>query len=156
MKRFYGLLLALTIVLGLGFAPAVFAADHENAAAGESSGEGGGEEGKKITPEFEYLQLDPLNLPIVTDGGVLQQISLVVSLEMKFGNLEKVKQYQPKLADAYIQDLYGLLGMGHGLMNGNVLDVKMIKDRLALITTKVLGPDMVKDVLLQVVQQRRI
>lgn len=147
MRCLHRLILASIVIFGLCFAPAVFAVEHENS---------GGKKGEKVNPEFEYLQLDPLNLPIVTDEGVSQQVSLVISLEMKFGNLDKVKLYQPKLADAYIQDLYGMLGMGHGLMQGNVLDVKLIKDRLALVTTNILGPDMVKDVLLQVVQQRRL
>lgn len=145
------LCLVLSLVLALGVAPAL-----AEKAAAPAEHESGGGKGEKVNPEFEYLMLDPLNLPIIDDRGVSQQVSLVVSLEMKFGNLEKVKVYQPKLADAYIQDLYGMLGTGHGLMSGNVLDVRLIKDRLAQVTQKMLGPDMVKDVLLQVVQQRRL
>ena len=134
--------LAFLLVFGL-LSPA-YAAD---------SAEEEGKEGAQ-KPELEYLQLAPLTLPIIGDKGISQQVSLVVSLEMKFGNLDKVKAYQPKLADAYLQDLYGVLGAGHGLVNGSAVDIKMIKERLAMVTHKVLGPDMVKDVLLQVVQQR--
>jgi hypothetical protein len=106
-------------------------------------------------PDFEYLQLDPLNLPIITTNGLTQQVSLLVSLEVDFGKKDDIGVYKPRLADAYIQDLYGALGSGFALMQGNIVDVRQIKQRLTSVTDKVLGPDhKVHDVLLQVVQQR--
>ena len=103
--------------------------------------------------DFEYFELSPLMLPILNKRGVAQQVSLIVSLEIDTDSLARVEKMQPKLADAYIQDLYGVLGAGHG-MNDNIIDVKMLKERLALVTNHVMGPDAVHDVLLQVVQQR--
>lgn len=105
------------------------------------------------TPDFEYLDMKPLVLPIITEKGLTQQVSLVISLEVPYGTKDKVKAMEPKLADAYISDLYGALGTGHGLMKNNVIDIPAIKARLSKNTLKVLGPDKVNDVLLQVVQQ---
>ena len=49
------------------------------------------------------------------------------------------------------------LGTGHAFMKDNIVDVQQIKQRLAFVTDKVLGPDhKVHEVLLQVVQQRRM
>lgn len=118
------------------------------AAEGES-----GEQAAAATPDFEYLDMKPLVLPIITEKGLTQQVSLVISLEVPYGTKDKVKAMEPKLADAYISDLYGALGTGHGLMKNNIIDVPAIKARLSKNTTKVLGPDKVNDVLLQVVQQ---
>lgn len=106
-------------------------------------------------PEFEYIELDPLTLPVITTKGLTQQISLSVSLEVPFGQKAEYNGFKPRLADAYIQDLYGALGAGFGMMKGNVVDVQQIKQRLTSVTDKVLGPDhKAHDVLLQVVQQR--
>ncbi|HYD18202.1 MAG TPA: flagellar basal body-associated FliL family protein [Patescibacteria group bacterium] len=105
------------------------------------------------TPEFEYVDMKPLVLPIITERGLTQQVSLVISLEIPYGTKDSIKAMEPKLADAYISDLYGALGSGHGLMKGSIIDVSAVKARLAKNTLKVLGPDKVNDVLLQVVQQ---
>lgn len=105
--------------------------------------------------DFEYLQMEPLTLPIISVKGVTQQVSLLVSLEIDYGQSEEITIYKPRLADAYLQDLYGALGAGYGMMSGNVIDVRQIKQRLLAVTDKVLGPDRkVREVLLQVVQQR--
>ncbi|MBI3441495.1 MAG: flagellar basal body-associated FliL family protein [Proteobacteria bacterium] len=121
------------------------------AAESETKGESG------PPPEFAYIQLDPINLPIITAKGLTQQVSLLVSLEIEFADKEKVSVYKPRLTDAYIQDLYGAIGAGYAMMKGNVVDVQQIKQRLTSVTDKVLGPDLkAHDVLLQVIQQRAL
>lgn len=105
-------------------------------------------------PEFEYVQLDPINLPIITNKGLTQQLSLLVSVEVPYGSAEEITTFKPRLADAFIQDLYGALGAGHGLMKDGVINVQEIKKRLFAVATKVTGPEhKIHDVLLQVVQQ---
>ncbi len=108
----------------------------------------------KDAPEYEYFQMSPLMIPIIQQGGIVQQVSLVVSIEVPYGKIPTIERYQPRLADAFIQDLYGVLGAGYGLVNGKVLDVHAIKKRMLSVTQKVLGPETATDVLLQVVQQR--
>ncbi|MBI1215335.1 MAG: hypothetical protein GC185_05895 [Alphaproteobacteria bacterium] len=115
--------------------------------------EGGGEAKKGPPPDFEYLQLKPLTLPVITAKGLTQQVSLLVSLEVPYGTKDAIKEMEPKLADAYISDLYGALGAGQVMLRGHILDVGAIKTRLTKDTEKVLGPDKVHDVLLQAVQQ---
>jgi hypothetical protein len=126
----------------------------EKAKAKKSGGEGGGEGVEEKHPDFEYISLNPLVLPIITDRGLTQQVSLLVSLELPYGKSEDVEPLQPRLADAYLQDLYGVLGAGGAMMQGNVVDVLAIKQRLSAVTTRILGADKFHDVLLQVVQQR--
>lgn len=105
----------------------------------------------------EFVQLDPLILPIVDGNGVSQTVSMVIALEVKnMSRANKVKKLSPKLKDAYIQDMYGLLSR-HAAMKGGVLQVGMLKARLNKITDTVMGDhEIVEDVLLQVVQQRPI
>jgi hypothetical protein len=106
-------------------------------------------------PDFEYVKMDPITLPVITTKGLTQQISLVVQLEVDWGKKDEIAPYEPRLTDAYLQDLYGALGAGHGLMKDNFVDIEQIKQRLTAVTDKVLGPDhKVHAVLLQALQQR--
>lgn len=115
---------------------------------------GGGEESTAPPPEFEYLELKTLTLPVITDRGITQQVSMIVSLELPYGEKAGVEAMTPRLADAFLQDLYGAFSANHDLMAGNVINVQAVKNRLTAVTTRVLGPEKVHDVLLQVVHQR--
>ena len=100
--------------------------------------------------------MSPLVLPIVDKNGVSQVISLVVSIEVKDEiSAKEVERLSPRLKDAYIQDMYGVLTK-QAAMEGGVVQVGYIKNRLNTVTLKVLGKDLVRDVLLQVVQQRPV
>jgi flagellar FliL protein len=103
-----------------------------------------------------FVQLDPLILPVIDGKGVSQTISMVVVLEVADKkNEDMVKRLIPKLNDAYIQDMYGVLSRKNAMPNG-VVEVGMIKSRLNHISQGVLGDGIVKDVLLQVVQQHPV
>lgn len=112
----------------------------------------GGEHGA----EAVFVELDPLILPIVDNEGIQQVVSIVIALEVSGPtDADKVKALKPRLKDAYIQDLYGVLNK-HEALKGGVVQVGPIKERLNVATRKVMGDDVVHDVLLQVVQQRPI
>jgi len=103
----------------------------------------------------EYIKLDPLLLPIIDDDGVQQVVSMVVAIEVDGSNADRVKKCSPRLTDAYIQNMYGILNRHSALKNG-IIQVRMIKDRLNKVTDEVLGSDIDTEVLLQLVQQRPI
>ena len=104
---------------------------------------------------FAYVKLNPLLLPIIDEDGVQQVVSMVVSIEVSSDDAGKVKLYSPRLTDAYIQNMYGMLNR-HAALKGGIVQVRMIKDRLNKITDEVLGSDIDTEVLLQLVQQRPI
>ena len=134
-----------------------YAAEEEGGKGKAQAGgpeKGRAEEAGGKHPDFEYVDLKPLVLPIITDRGLTQQVSLMVSLELPYGEVGEIAPFEPRLADAYLQDLYGALGAGNAMMQGNVIDVMAVKRRLNAVTAKVLGGEKFHDVLLQVVQQR--
>ena len=156
------MLLVVLLVLGGGGGGAYWYFFIQNAEA--SVGEEGHEEAKSDHKEddghkgghYEYVELDPLILPIVDNSGVNQVVSLVIAIEVEDQlKKDKVKAMSPKLKDAYIQDLYGMLNK-HAALKGGIVQVAKIKERLNEVTNKVLGDDVSNDVLLQVVQQRPI
>ena len=112
-------------------------------AHGEEGGDGHGEKS-----QTEFVELDPLILPIVDNDGVSQVVSLVVAIEVADPtSKDKVKAMSPKLKDAYIQDMYGMLNQ-HAAMKGGIVQVAIIKQRLNEVTNTVLGDDVAQDVLL--------
>lgn len=126
-------------------------AEEHGKQAGKEDKKGGGHgEGG----EAKFVKLDPLILPIINNEGLTQVVSLVIAIEVADEESKKtVEQLVPRLNDAFIQDLYGVLSDKSAVKAG-ILQVGYIKDRLNKITVRVLGEDMGTDVLLQVVQQR--
>lgn len=114
----------------------------------------GGHDDAPLDPDaVEYYDLMPMNIPVMTDQGLVQQVSVSVSLECKAGKREKIAAYKPKLMDAYLRELYGALGAGQAMIRNDVVDIEAVKLRLSDVTERVVGPDLVNEVLLQSVQQ---
>lgn len=110
--------------------------------------------GHAVEPTF--VEMDPLILPIVDNSGVTQVVSLVIALEVEDKEIaKKIEALTPRLKDAYIQDMYGVLNK-YAAMKGGVIQVSTIKERLNIVTDEVLGGVGEAKVLLQVVQQRPI
>jgi flagellar FliL protein len=105
----------------------------------------------------EFVRMDPLILPIVDRGGLSQIVSVVIALEVHDKEAaDYVRNMQPRIKDAFIQEMYGVIHNPAGMQNGNVIKVGILKKRLGRVGKDVLGDDIVQDVLLQVVQQRPI
>lgn len=106
--------------------------------------------------KLRFVELDPIVLPIIDRNGVSQVVTLVVSLEVDGdANAEYATQLSPRLKDAFIQDMYGVLNR-KASMEGGVVKVDELKERLNRVSASVLGENKVNDVLLQVVNQRPI
>ena len=128
-------------------------AEHEKAQA-EAHAKAEDEHGE--APGVNFVELAPLILPIIDDNGVSQVVSIVIAIEVPATiETSQIKKMTPRLNDAYIQDMYGVLNR-KAVMNGGVIEVGKLKARLTKITKQILGEEQVNDVLLQVVQQRPI
>ncbi len=158
MKSAFMALLAI-LILGAGGAGAYFyfqqpaqASIGDTAKHKETKADAhGGGHGKSA-----FVELDPLILPIIDNNGVSQVVSLVVVIEVENEKkAEEVRKYEPRLKDAYLQALYGVLNK-HVALQGGVIKVDMIKKHLQDISHKVMGDDVINGVLLQVVQQRPV
>lgn len=155
MKLIFMVIMVLGL-LGGGGAGAYFYFMHPAEASVGPAGEIAKEAKAKPEPgaEPKYVHLDALSLPIIDDNGVASNVSIVVDLEVTDEkNVDLIKKQVPRLIDAYIQDMYGMLNKREAL-RGGVVQVSMVKARLNRITNKVLGEGVVNQVLLQVVTQR--
>jgi flagellar basal body-associated protein FliL len=104
---------------------------------------------------IQFIELNPLILPIISERGVTQMVSLVVSVEVDSEEkANQVRKYQPRLTDAFLSDLYGTFS-AHAARSGGQIPIPYLKQRLNALSGKVLGDHVVNDVLLQVMQKRQ-
>ncbi|MCD8496844.1 MAG: hypothetical protein LRZ85_01405 [Alphaproteobacteria bacterium] len=102
------------------------------------------------------VELSPMLVPVIDREGISQNVSLVVSIEvLDIHAADKVKEYEPRLKNAYIQEMYGILNR-HAALKGGVLHVSAIKDRLDKVSEQILGKDVIHGVVLNVLQQRPV
>lgn len=160
------LALVALIILGAGGAGAYFYfkqpaqaaigadGEHQEAAkAKDHDKKKGGDHGAGVSA---FVQLDPLILPIIGKDGLSQVVSVVVVIETTDeATKAEIEHLSPRLKDAFIQDMYGVLS-DETIMRGGVIQVTTLKDRLYKISNHVLGEGKATQVLLQVVQQRPI
>ena len=131
--------LSAVFVVGLLMSSTVMAADKK------------AEEG---APSVHFVELSPLILPVIDARGVSQTVSLVVAVEVDSQEkADKVTKFSPRLTDAYLSDLYGTFS--HKSPENGVIPISYLKERLNIMSTKVLGESVVSDVLVQVMQSRK-
>lgn len=117
----------------------------------------GGSEGESKEPELtgpQFVRIGPMHIPILRNGRVVQSLMLVVALEVDGGeNMKTVEGYTPLLKDAYLSGLYGSVHT-RGPDQGGLVDVAFIRTKLETATAKVLPAGLVKNVLIQQIEQR--
>lgn len=127
----------------------------EQVAADEHGAKGDGHDEEAKPPT--YVKLDPLVVPIMDADGVSQVISMMISFEVKDEEqAKKVEGLKPRIKDAFITNMYGMLNQKAALDNGGTVKISYVKKRLTDITQKVMGEGVVDNVLLQMVQQNPI
>jgi flagellar basal body-associated protein FliL len=164
-------LLFLLLLAAFSFAsPVSVRADDAAAPAAKKDdakkGEGeGGEEKKSVPKDISggrfagdpvYVHLSPMILPVITDTGAEQIVTLQITIEVKdFDAADTVHTNMPKVMDALMRGLYGGLGNGD-LRNGQLIDVTKIKAKATTALGEAVGADNIRDVLIEAVAQRRL
>ena len=129
MIRLFRRLAPLSVLLSLAAGPA-FAAD-EPALPGKDKPIG--------------VRLDPLVVSIQRNGVVEKHIGFVIVLEVaSAADQVKVQDMMSKLTDSFIMDINALASLPRAADNG--IDPDALKKRLSASCTKVLGPDVVRNI----------
>ncbi len=163
--------------IGSHVSPA-FADDEKPAAKGDLGGDAspkdssakkdnaGSEDGGKKNPEEVsggrfagdpiYVHIAPMVMPIITDSGVEQLVTIVIDIQVKdFDTADVLHSNMPRVMDALMRSLYGGLGEGN-LRNGKLVDITKIKSKAAHALSDLFTGDAIKDVLIQGVAQRML
>ncbi|WP_114393711.1 hypothetical protein [Oleisolibacter albus] len=149
MKKIILLVVALLVLIGAavgGFL--LFGPKHGDEQA----------EAEKKPPEPSgppvYVNVGPMMIPVINAKRIEQNIVLTVSLQVASESVrDEVADQRPRLIDAYVAALYGSVEQGH-VVDGQILNIPEVKQKLVEATGKVLKPGLVQDVLIQSVSQR--
>ncbi len=101
----------------------------------------------------EYVELEPLILPLIQDGQVTHHVTLQVVIEVVAGEKERVLLVKRQLTDAYLSELYGLLALRFVRRQANALP--LLRRRLLAVSERLLGPGVVGDVLISEPSRRK-
>jgi len=105
---------------------------------------------------YEYVELTPVHLPLIDARGVQQMVSIVIVLEVPDKlTADRIKQQEPKLVNAYLTHMYGNMN-NNTIMKNGVLQVEAVRQRMDKITRHILEDEDVHEVLLQMINQRRV
>jgi flagellar basal body-associated protein FliL len=156
-------LLALLACWNIVTCPVVHAEEEKAAAKPEGKKEegGGGKKaedvsGGRFAGDPVYVHIAPMVLPVISDAGVEQLITIIVDVEVKdFDVADSLHTNMPKVMDALMRGLYGGLGQG-SLRNGKLVDVTRVKNKATAALQSVIGDGGIKNVLVQGVSQRMI
>ena len=110
--------------------------------------------GKAMTSLFggddkpSYVEIERLTAPFIRNGEFVQYVVLDVSLELADEpNATKVRHLTPRLRDAFLAELHRLARVRPA--SQRLINLGRIKARLLASADRVLGPNVVRDVLVQ-------
>lgn len=105
-------------------------------------------------PHPVFVRISPVVVPVIGNTKAEQFITLVVSLEVDGDSkAAQVQEQMPRLVDAFIVALYGVLD-DESVMDGKIVNIPLIKGKLKEAANKALGPGIVHQVLVQTLTRR--
>ncbi len=127
----------LSRILGMGLVVALVAGP----ALGADQGAPAGRDKQAI-----QVRLDPLVVSISRNGIVEKHVGFVIVLEVAdTASQVKVQDQMPKLTDAFVIDINALASLPTAPDKG--IDQEALKRRLTASSARVLGPDVVKNII---------
>ena len=100
-----------------------------------------------------YVRLDPIFIPVIEGSQVTKQVGVTLMLQLFSDNAKSdVEAKRKPLYDALFRDLYGYF-QDRAAASGRV-DQTFLKARLLRTTNRVVGPNLVKEVLIEQLFER--
>ncbi|MGB0749691.1 MAG: hypothetical protein ACPGO3_13185 [Magnetospiraceae bacterium] len=146
MKRIIIVLLVL-LLLGGGAGAALFFLEIGPFAPAEEMDGEGDDAGITLGPAPTYVNMQPLNIPILDGDTVVTTLQVELSLQVSEEKKEAVTHNLPRLRDAFLWDLYSYLP--RVLRAGGRPDILVLKQHLMRVADKAIGSGMIEDVLVQ-------
>ncbi len=108
----------------------------------------------QTAPKPSFVKIDPIILPLIQQNKVTRFITVVITLEMPIDDATlQVELVKPRLMDALFTELYSLFSQKMVREQGP--DSPLVKQRVKLVSDRILGPGKVDAVLVQAVAQQR-
>ncbi len=104
-------------------------------------------EQKLVVKPSGYVDFGLLVVPLIRDREVRSQAELILRLEVPMDGKEAVAAQLPRLQAAYLEDMIIFLPVS--MRASNVLDITAIRQRLQLVSDRVLGPGQIRNVVVE-------
>jgi len=102
-----------------------------------------------------FVNLPIFQIPVIQGNQVRLQVSVTVALELFQGvSAESIEPKKPLLIDAFLSDLYTIFAQRADAPR--VADYQLIRVRLQQIADRVLGPGVVRRVLIQQLFEQKL
>lgn len=151
MKIVIILVVLLALIGGGGFAAWTFFPDVVKPLVGIYPE---GQEPPPPPPQTSLVNIDPLVMPIFEEGTVRRFLVLELSFEVFQPDGGLIVQSQlPRIQNAFLTYILSLQAKG---LNDKLTDLRFLKERLLRVTTDVVGPGVVNDILLKNVFERPV
>jgi flagellar FliL protein len=99
-------------------------------------------------PGMDFVKVDPLSLPVIREGRVVRHVTVILTLEVPEGGANRVVfKSMRQLQDAYIHELHSLYSRRFAWEHNRL--IHFVKRRILAASEKVLGPDIVHEVVVQ-------
>ena len=110
---------------------------------------------EQVEATILFVDMEPLAIPIFQGNRVAATVQIEVKLLTNGkDNVERIKKIMPVITNAFVRDLHSFIP--RVLKAEERIDVLIIKQRLQLISNKVAGKGLIKNVLVQsVIDQPR-
>ena len=149
MKKLMGIIAAILILAGGAVAAMKWLAIGPFEVAGSM------EEKKEPKEEPILINVDPLLVQVIREDQIAGNIQIQIKLETAGQeNANFLKRRLTKVSDAFLQDLHGFVP--RLLRKKERLDAIILKDRLKVISERLLGKGYINDVLVQSVVETPI
>lgn len=99
------------------------------------------------------IDMDSMNIPIFAEDRVAATVMIKLKVEVIGSeNEEKVTKLMPRLNDAFFKDLYAFIP--RVIRRQNKLNASILVERMKMTGDKVLGPNIIHDVIIEEVTER--
>ena len=103
-----------------------------------------------------YVRIPPFAVPVVGADRVEQIITMVVLLHVVDQSAaDTVSARMARVSDTFMTTIYGAIDEGD-ILKGAIVNVPGLKARLQALSDHLFGPNVVKEVLVQTILQRRL
>lgn len=94
-----------------------------------------------------FIPIDRITVAVFRDGEVAQHLTFMLKLEVVDRNASGIViEKMPRLTDAFMRDLHVLASATNAATDG--LDMALAKRKLMSTSVRILGPDIVRNVLI--------
>ena len=99
--------------------------------------------------------MSPLVVPVIANDQIVSHLAIEFQLEL-YNDLQapKVKEVLPQLMDGYLRSLQVIASRRGD--NGAKFDIVALKERMLMVSKAIVGPDVIRNILIQRAFERQL